>query len=108
MNNITEKMEISLIEESSRQELVKPTLVRTQYDFDFVGTHGLNDLSFVNRFGIRETVSTFSLGQLDSVEGGEGADFSSAGGALEFLANTGALISAMVASKPRNARIVRI
>jgi hypothetical protein len=63
-------VEVSLIDEASMIDIVKPTLVRSTSEYDFVGTHSLCDLSFINN-GRRVTVESFSLGQLDSVEGAQ-------------------------------------
>lgn len=40
-------------------------------EYDFVDVNSLRALSFINEQGKREKVITFSLGQLDSVEGAE-------------------------------------
>lgn len=61
--------EISLFDEGSLTEIIKPTLVNAFFDYDFIGTHSLCDLSFIDQHGHRQTVTAFSLGQLDSVEG---------------------------------------
>lgn len=63
-------VELSLFDELSQMEIIKPTLIRGSSEFDFVGTYSLCDLSFINN-GRRVTVSSFSLGQLDSVEGAQ-------------------------------------
>lgn len=63
-------VELSLVEEGSLLEVVKPTLVTGSSEYDFVGTHSLCDLSFI-KDGRRVTVESYSLGQLDSVEGAQ-------------------------------------
>jgi len=63
-------VELTLIDEASMMEIIKPTLVRGTSEYDFVGTHSLCDLSFIQG-GRRVTVESFSLGQLDSVEGAQ-------------------------------------
>lgn len=63
-------VEISLYDEASMIQVLKPTLVRGTSEYDFVGTHSLCDLSFVNN-GRLVTVESFSLGQLDSIEGAQ-------------------------------------
>lgn len=63
-------VEVSLYDEASMVELLKPTLVRGTSEYDFVGTHSICDLSFINH-GRRVTVESFSLGQLDSIEGAQ-------------------------------------
>jgi hypothetical protein len=63
--------EVSLIEEGSLEEIVKPTTVSAGEDYDFIGAHSLRDLSFINSKGKRIPVTSFSLGQLDSIEGAQ-------------------------------------
>ena len=70
-NRKTIAAEITLVEEVSLRELIKPTLVRGAADYDYVGAHSIRDLSFINDKGERQTVSSFSQGQLDSVEGAQ-------------------------------------
>ena len=63
--------EITLYDEAAMKEVIKPTLVKANTDYDFIGAHSLCDLSFISPDGFRRTVSSFSLGQLDSVEGAQ-------------------------------------
>ena len=62
---------VTLIDEGSGIEIIPSTLVRANSEFDFIGAHSIRDLSFIDAQGERVTVSTFSLGQLDSVEGAQ-------------------------------------
>jgi hypothetical protein len=65
------KAEVSLIEESTLEEVIKPTVLSASEDYDYIGAHSLRDLSFINEEGKRTAVTTFSLGQLDSIEGAQ-------------------------------------
>lgn len=62
---------LTLFDGASEKILLGPLTVKADADYDYVGTHSVRGLTFLNEQGKRETTLTFSLGQLDSVEGAE-------------------------------------
>jgi hypothetical protein len=63
--------EISVVDTSTGQMTLGPLQIHADADHDFVGTHSLRGLTFINSSGKRETALSFSLGQLDSIEGAQ-------------------------------------
>lgn len=61
--------EVTLIDTLNDEILVGPTVVQADLDFDYYEPDSLQDLSFINAAGKRQTSIKFSLGQLDSTEG---------------------------------------
>ncbi len=59
------RAEVSLIEGGSERVLLGPYIVEAEADFDFITQNDLNDLTFVNAEGMRESVLRFSMGQLE-------------------------------------------
>ncbi len=66
-------VEINLIDTRSLKTLYGPFVVAAYSDYDFVDSDSLQDASFMNAKGIRESVLFFSLGQLDSINGAKAA-----------------------------------
>ncbi|MCB1109487.1 MAG: hypothetical protein KDK64_00755 [Chlamydiia bacterium] len=66
-------VQITLIDSRSLKTLYGPFVVSASSDYDFVDSDSLQDASFINRRGVRESVLFFSLGQLDSVDGAKAA-----------------------------------
>lgn len=62
-------LSISLIDASTRKTLYGPVKVAATSDFDFVDEDSLQDTSFIDMAGTRQSALFFSLGQLDSLEG---------------------------------------
>jgi hypothetical protein len=60
-------VELSLFE--GERELIESMQVSAESDYDFVNSDTVDDLSFVNDSGERQSILTFSLGQLDAWEG---------------------------------------
>jgi len=66
-------VEITLIDSRSLKTLYGPFTVSAYSDYDFVDSDSLQDASFINATGTRESVLFFSLGQLDSIDGAKAA-----------------------------------
>lgn len=66
-------VEITLIDSRSFKILYGPFIVSAYSDYDFVDSDSLQDASFINSMGTRESVLFFSLGQLDSIDGAKSA-----------------------------------
>ncbi|NGX50878.1 MAG: hypothetical protein K1060chlam2_00729 [Chlamydiae bacterium] len=64
---------ISLINGATQKVLYGPFDVSASSDYDFVDSDSLQDTSFINSAGTRESLLFFSLGQLDSVRGAHAA-----------------------------------
>lgn len=67
------KVRISIIDTRSQKVLYGPFEISAYSDYDFVDSDSLQDTSFINPTGVRESVLFFSLGQLDSMEGAKAA-----------------------------------
>lgn len=65
-NRRTLAAEITLIDTVADVRLLGPISVSASAEFDYVNENALNDLSFIDSFGVRESSIQFSLGQLDS------------------------------------------
>ncbi len=63
--------DVTLFRADTDQPVFGPVRVSASSDFDYVYVNSLDTLSFINATGQREKVMTFSLGQLDSVEGAQ-------------------------------------
>lgn len=61
---------VSLIEDKTGEMVLGPYVVQANGSFDFVEPNTLEDVSFINCDGMRETTLNFSLGQLDSYAAG--------------------------------------
>ncbi len=62
--------EVTFIRSCSEEVIFGPEAIFADGEFDSVNPSVLDDLTFVNPLGIREKIIQFSLGQLDSEEGG--------------------------------------
>ncbi|MBI3212160.1 MAG: hypothetical protein HYZ47_05750 [Simkania negevensis] len=62
-------LRFSLIDTLSKEIVYGPVEVSAQTDYDFLNTDSLQDSSFIDQEGVRESSLFFSLGQLDSIEG---------------------------------------
>jgi len=70
-NRRTVHVDVTLIDERTEEVILGPTSVSADEDYDFVGVHSLRGLTFINAQGERQTSLSFSLGQLDSIEGAQ-------------------------------------
>ncbi len=61
--------DITLVEGSTGEIVYGPTTVHAYVDYDYYEPDSIQDLSFINTFGVRQTSVNFSRGQLDSSEG---------------------------------------
>lgn len=62
-------VDIRLINATTNEVILSSTQVSAYSDFDFVDSDSIQDVSFTNLSGARDSVLSFSLGQLDSKEG---------------------------------------
>jgi len=69
-NRSSVQAKVSLYKRSSEETFFPPFTVTAQAEYDYIDVNSLRDLSFITPTGRREKVVTFSLGQLDSIEGG--------------------------------------
>lgn len=60
--------QVRLIDSATEEILYGPETVTTSMDYDYYEPDVIQDLSFINSFGIRQSSVQFSLGQLDSSE----------------------------------------
>jgi hypothetical protein len=67
------KAAVTLWDTIEDKALLGPENIQAHLDFDYVDGNSLQDLTFVNTKGEREKVLSFSLGQLDSIEGAQDA-----------------------------------
>jgi hypothetical protein len=63
----TTKVKVSLIQKDTNNEVFGPFIFTSFADYDYVDEDSLNDLSFINPQNQRQTVLSFSLGQLESI-----------------------------------------
>ncbi|NGX56838.1 MAG: hypothetical protein K1060chlam5_01084 [Candidatus Anoxychlamydiales bacterium] len=64
---------IELMDNKTNETILGPYKISADEAFDYVDQDNLNDLSFVDSNGNRETVLAFSLGQLESFENAKDA-----------------------------------
>lgn len=64
-------VEISLINSRTETFVVEPTKVVAQAEYDYIDPESIKELIFINSAGVPERTITFSLGQLDSIEGAQ-------------------------------------
>jgi len=60
--------EVQLIDSATEEVLYGPEIITATLDYDYFEPDVIQDLSFVNSFGVRQSSVQFSLGQLDSSE----------------------------------------
>jgi Lipopolysaccharide-assembly len=63
--------EVTLVNTVSEEILLGPSLVKASAEYDYIDSGSLRDLTFINSQGKKEKTLTFSLGQLDSIEGAQ-------------------------------------
>ncbi|PIS00669.1 MAG: hypothetical protein COT84_06290 [Chlamydiae bacterium CG10_big_fil_rev_8_21_14_0_10_35_9] len=66
---------VELIDLKNNETVLGPFKVSSSQDYDYVDENSLQDLTFINSSGIRQTVLSFSLGQLESEESARSAAF---------------------------------
>ncbi|MGD2169076.1 MAG: LPS assembly lipoprotein LptE [Chlamydiota bacterium] len=66
---------VELIDLKNNETVLGPFNVSSSQDYDYVDENSLQDLTFINSNGIRQTVLSFSLGQLESEESARSAAF---------------------------------
>lgn len=69
----TLKVKLQLLDAKKEHTVYGPYEIEAFADYDFVNFDTYKDLAFVNQEGVAESVLSFSLGQLDSEEGGKEA-----------------------------------
>jgi len=69
-NRETVAAEVKLVDNYSCEILFGPEIINATADYDYVDSNSIRDLVFFNSDGKPQTVLDFSLGQLDSVDGG--------------------------------------
>lgn len=62
-------VQITVIDNFSKKIICGPFNISAYSDYDFVDSDSLQDASFVDRKGMRDSALFFSLGQLDSMDG---------------------------------------
>lgn len=62
--------EVKLVDTRTEKVLMGPVQIVGRADYDYIDPNSIRDLTFTNSEGKTATVMNFSLGQLDSVEGG--------------------------------------
>ncbi len=63
--------ELTLVDSVSEEVLLGPAQVKGSADYDYTDSGSLYELTFINSQGRPEKTLTFSLGQLDSIEGAQ-------------------------------------
>lgn len=63
--------QVTIKDACTEKILVGPCNVKVSAPYDYVDYNSINDLSFVNSKGERQSSIAFSLGQLDSIEGAQ-------------------------------------
>lgn len=70
-NRRTMTAQITLTDTSTEEVVVGPVKISASTDFDYIDVNSLDTVSFINEHGKREKTISFSLGQLDSIEGAQ-------------------------------------
>jgi lipopolysaccharide assembly LptE-like protein len=72
-NRRTLTAQVTLVDAITQEVIVGPVNVKASTDYDYIDVNSLKTVSFINEQGKREKTITFSLGQLDSIEGAQDA-----------------------------------
>jgi hypothetical protein len=72
-NRRTLTAQVTLTDSSSEEVIVGPVKITASTDYDYIDVNSLDTVSFINEQGKREKTISFSLGQLDSIEGAQDA-----------------------------------
>lgn len=64
---------VTLIDTSTEEVVLGPVNIKASTDYDYIDVNSLKTVSFINEHGKREKTISFSLGQLDSIEGAQDA-----------------------------------
>lgn len=70
-NRRTAIVQISLIDSRTDEIILEPTSVFANIDYDYIDSNSIRDLLFIDTHGVPRRSISFSLGQLDSVEGAQ-------------------------------------
>jgi len=65
--------EVTLTDTTTDKVVMGPIKISASTDFDYIDVNSLKEVSFINEHGKREKTISFSLGQLDSIEGAQDA-----------------------------------
>jgi hypothetical protein len=72
-NRRTLTAQVTLTDTSTEEVVLGPLNITASTDYDYIDVNSLNTVSFINAQGKREKTISFSLGQLDSIEGAQDA-----------------------------------
>ncbi len=67
------KLNVSIFSKAEEKVIFGPFQMSSDVDFDYVKEDSLEDLSFINQKNKRQTVLSYSLGQLESITAAEAA-----------------------------------
>lgn len=70
-NRRTATAQISLINSHTDELVLEPTSVFANLDYDYIDPNSIRDLLFIDSHGVPRRTISFSLGQLDSIEGAQ-------------------------------------
>ncbi|MFI5333839.1 MAG: hypothetical protein ACHQT8_01570 [Chlamydiales bacterium] len=70
-NRRTATVQISLIDSRTNEILLEPTKVFANIDYDYIDSNTLSELLFIDAHGVPRRTISYSLGQLDAVEGAQ-------------------------------------
>lgn len=69
-NRRSMSVQVTLIDAYTQETLFGPEVITATADYDYVDSNSIQDLTFITTQGKPQKVLDFSLGQLDSFEGG--------------------------------------
>ncbi len=72
-NRRTLTAQVTLTDTTTEEVIVGPVNITASTDYDYIDVNSLKTVSFINEHGKREKTISFSLGQLDSIEGAQDA-----------------------------------